>query len=55
MVKLMVRCKSCRLKFPSFNQINEVAFETAALSNNVEECPSCSQMLTYNKKDYFFE
>ena len=36
-------------------QINEVALETAALANNAEECPSCSEMLAYSKKDYFFE
>ena len=51
----MVRCKNCRFKFPSFTQINEVAFETAAPSNNAEECPGCREMLAYYKKDYFFE
>lgn len=51
----MVRCKNCKFKFPSFTQINEVAFETAASNNNVEECPGCSEMLAYSKKDYFFE
>jgi hypothetical protein len=55
MTKLMVRCKNCRFKFPSFTQINEVAFETAAPSNNAEECPGCREMLAYYKKDYFFE
>jgi hypothetical protein len=56
MAKLMVRCKACRFRFPAFNQINEVAFETIPLlSNNPEQCPRCGQMSTYNKGDYFFE
>jgi hypothetical protein len=55
MTKLMVRCKNCGFKFPSFTQINEVAFETAVVSNNAEEYPGCSKMLAYSKKDYFFE
>jgi hypothetical protein len=55
MTKLMVKCKNCGFKFPSFNQINEVAFETAVVSNNAEQCPGCSKMLAYSKKDYFFE
>ena len=56
MIKMMVKCKNCGFRFPSFNQINEVAFEEAAeLSNNTEQCPSCSQMSSYNKEDYFFE
>ena len=56
MIKMMVKCKNCGFRFPSFNQINEVAFEEATeLSNNPEQCPSCSQMSSYNKEDYFFE
>ena len=55
MTKLMVRCKNCGFKFPSFTQINEVAFETSALTNTAEECPGCSELLTYSKKDYFSE
>ena len=51
----MVRCKNCGFKFPSFTQINEVAFEAAALANSAEQCPGCSEMLAYSKKDYFFE
>ena len=51
----MVRCKNCGFKFPSFTQINEVAFEATALSNNAEQCPNCDEMLAYSKKDYFFE
>jgi len=51
----MVKCKNCGFKFPSFNQINEVAFETAVLVDNPEGCPGCSEMLAYSKKDYFFE
>ena len=53
MTKLMVRCKNCRFKFPSFTQINEVAFETAAPSNNAEECPGCREMLAYIRKTIF--
>ena len=49
----MVRCKNCGLRFPSFMQINEVAFETPV--NNSEQCPGCTEMLAYSKKDYFFE
>jgi uncharacterized Zn finger protein len=55
MTKLMVRCKNCGLKFSSFTQINEVAFKTAVVSNNAEQCPGCSEILDYSKKDYFFE
>jgi hypothetical protein len=55
MTKLMVRCKNCKFKFPSFTQMNEVAFETAAPNSNVEECPGCKEMLAYSRKDYFFE
>jgi hypothetical protein len=55
MTKLMVRCKNCKFKFPSFTQINEVAFEIAAPNNTVEECPGCKEMLAYSRKDYFFE
>jgi hypothetical protein len=51
----MVRCKNCGFKFPSFTQINEVAFEATALANNAEQCPNCDEMLAYSKKDYFFE
>ena len=50
----MVRCKNCGLRFPSFMQINEVAFETVAPVNNSEQCPGCSEMLAYSKKDYFY-
>lgn len=55
MAKLMVRCKNCKFKFPSIMQINEVAFETVPIAITAEQCPSCDQMLTYHKKDYFFE
>jgi C4-type Zn-finger protein len=48
----MVRCKNCKFKFPSFTQMNEVAFETAAPISNVEECPGCKEMLAYSRKDY---
>jgi hypothetical protein len=51
----MVRCKNCGLRFPSFMQINEVAFETVTPVNNSEQCPGCTEMLAYSKKDYFFE
>ena len=51
----MVKCKNCGFKFPSFTQINEVAFKTAVLTNNLEECPGCSEILAYGKRDYFFE
>jgi hypothetical protein len=40
----MVRYKNCGFKFPSFTQINEVAFEIAALMNNAEECPGWNEM-----------
>jgi uncharacterized protein with GYD domain len=40
MVILMVKCKNCGFKFPSFTQMSEVAFKTAALTNNAEECPA---------------
>jgi hypothetical protein len=51
----MVRRKNCGLKFPSFMQINEVAFKTVPPINNSEQCPGCNEMLAYSKKDYFFE
>ena len=35
----MIRCKNCGLSFPSFVQINEVAFKTVAPVNNSEQCP----------------
>ena len=40
-------------EFPSFTQINEVAFETEVIANNAKQCPVCSKMLAYSKKDYF--
>ena len=55
MTKLMVKCKNCGFKFPSFTQMNEVAFKTAVLTNSAEECPGCSETLAYSKRDYFFE
>ena len=33
--------------------MNEVAFKTAVLTNSAEECPDCSEMLAYSKRDYF--
>ena len=51
----MVKCKNCGFIFPSFTQINEVAFKTAELANNPEECPDCNEVLAYGKRDYFFE
>jgi C4-type Zn-finger protein len=55
MTKLVVKCKNCGFKFPSFTQMNEVAFKTAVLTNSAEECPGCSETLAYSKRDYFFE
>jgi hypothetical protein len=55
MTKLMVKCKNCGFKFPSFTQMNEVAFKTAVLTNSAEECPGCNETLAYSKRDYFFE
>ena len=55
MTKLVVKCKNCGFKFPSFTQMNEVAFKTAVLTNSVEECPGCNETLAYSKRDYFFE
>ncbi len=54
LTKLMIKCKNCGSKFPSFTQINEVAFETTPIAKT-EQCPSCNEMLSYSKNDYFFE
>jgi hypothetical protein len=35
-------------------QINKVAFKTVASVNNSEQCPGCTEMLAYSKKDYCF-
>jgi hypothetical protein len=51
----MVKCKNCGFKFPSFTQINEVAFETTPIAITAEQCPGCNEMLSYSKSDYFFE
>ncbi|HKG30247.1 MAG TPA: hypothetical protein VKA91_03160 [Nitrososphaeraceae archaeon] len=51
----MVKCKNCGFKFPSFTQINEVAFETTPFEITAEQCPGCNEMLSYSKSDYFFE
>ena len=32
-----------------------MAFETAALANNAEQCRGCGEMLAYNKKDCFWD
>jgi hypothetical protein len=54
LTKLMVKCKNCGFKFPSFTQINEVAFETTPIAITAEQCPGCNEMLSYSKNDYFF-
>ena len=55
MTKLMVRRKKLwvRISF-IYTNLNEVAFGTTIFTNTVEECPGCSKLLAYSKKDHFF-
>jgi hypothetical protein len=42
---LMVKCKnpSYGFEYPSANQMDEIAFQVARLSNMSEECPHCNR------------
>ena len=51
---MMVKCKKCGAEHPSGIQMNEESYKTATLTNNAESCPTCGEMSTYNKEDYFF-
>jgi hypothetical protein len=55
LMALMVKCKnpSCGFEYPSANQMDEIAFQVASLSNMSEECPQCGRVSTYDKPDYF--
>ena len=53
---LMVKCKKCGNEFPSrVIQMDEQSFKAATVHGNVENCPQCRGISTYNKEDYFFK
>jgi DNA-directed RNA polymerase subunit RPC12/RpoP len=52
--QLTIKCKVCGKQFPSPIAMDRTSFQTATLTNNGYQCPSCGQMRSYDKADHSF-